>query len=51
MKEKTGILGNLIGTANLSIFFDTASLIRAGVLVLLSGTLLIIIKKLIDKIL
>jgi hypothetical protein len=49
MNDQNGILGGLIGTANLKIEFDNQSLIKAGFLVLGSGVILIFLKKLIDK--
>lgn len=51
MNNQNGVLGQLIGTANLNVEFDNASLIKAGLLVLVSGTVLILIKKLLDKVL
>jgi hypothetical protein len=48
MKEK-GILGNLIGDANVNVFFDLPSAIKLGLVAITSGMFLVIFSKLINR--
>jgi hypothetical protein len=48
--NKEGILSNLLGTANLNIFIDTPSIIRLVLGALGAGVVLIVIRKLLDKV-